>query len=421
MAISIPYGKDHKSLRTPPGSAIEFLSPADIAPIADLEAAFTDACGPLSEVVSPDSTVLILVADLTRGKGTEHLLPMCVTYLTDLGVPPASIKVLVARGTHRQLSKEEKEFFKSGPLAGVRVEEHDCDNGDKLSALLLTRQGTPVRVNKALKEADVKIILSPVSFHYFAGFGGGRKLILPGCSDRQSILANHRLSLLDGKVVKLHPRCRPGVLERNPVHEDMCETIEALDGIFAINFFSDTSGEVVFVNSGDPITSHAEACERYRDVYLHEGEKPFDILILSSGGYPYDMNFLQSHKALRHAEGIVKSGGTILFFAECEEGVGSESLTAALNTAKDDYLKKAYKDYDLNNQAAVSLYELADKFEIGMVSAMNVDLLLACGIKPCVNAESFFAEALEKHGSDRVAAILHGNSLLSQSTPGGGK
>lgn len=408
----------------PPDLGTSFLAPAEVQPIADLDGALRSALGrplgapALDEALSPDATVLILVSDITRSGGTDKILPLLLAYLGEAGVARSSTTVLVSRGAHRKLTKEERDIIGPGGLRGVRIEEHDCDNGDKLSALLLTRSGTPVRTNVALKDADVVILLGPISFHYFAGFGGGRKLVLPGCTDRASITANHRLSLVEGDPVTLHDRCKAGNLDGNPVHEDMCETLEALHGVFAVNFFGDLDGNITFVNAGDPIQSHATACEAYRDVYLCETGELYDVMILSAGGFPYDINLLQSHKGLRHAAGALKPGAAVLYFAQCEEGIGSTSFESALKINKEEFLKTAHENYDLNNQAAVSLHDLTGRFEVGMVSTMNVDVLLSIGIKPCVNTEAFVAEALEKRGSNRVGVVANVSRLLLRG-PGG--
>ncbi len=423
--IKLPYGQQTKTLHMPPEIDVDFLTPVDEAPIGDVSQAFLSACrepvggSTLDEMVKAGGNVVILVSDLTRSKGAEEVLPLCVEHLKKLGIDPISIKIVVARGTHRKLSKAEKDFFKKGAIAGVTFEEHDCDDSERLSALLLTHRGTPVRVNLSLKDAGLVIILAPVSYHYFAGFGGGRKLILPGCADRPAILANHRLSLVDERPARLHPSCRPGVLEGNPVHEDMIETLEALKRIFAINFFADSDGSLQFLNAGDPIRSHSAACKRFAEIHEYPVLDTYDVVVLSAGGYPYDMNFLQSHKPLRNTAGALREGGTVLYFAECGEGMGSESLGAALAMDKSKYLRQAYKKYDLNNQTAVSLYELTEQFDVGMVSDMNVDVLLSCGIKPCVNAETFLAEALEKHNAKKIAVITNGNSLLPRLSSGG--
>ena len=419
MEIKIPYGTAEKTLRIPPEVQVDLLGPAGMRPLDNLEESFADACrNPVGKTKVDDvavrGDVVVVVSDLTRARGTEALLPLCVDYLERLGVERSSLTVLVARGTHRRLTKEEKAFLKSDALVGVTVEEHDCDNSDSLSALMLTRRGTPVRVNSTLKRADGVILLSPVSFHYFAGFGGGRKLVLPGCADRAAIMANHRLSLADTQPVRLQTGCWPGQLDDNPVHEDMCEAVEALGNVVSINFFSDSQGNVAFINAGDPVRAHRGACDAFKVLHFNTVDEPYDVMILGAGGHPYDLNLMQSHKAIRHASGAMRDGATILYFASCTEGVGSESLDAAVHKPKDDFLRVAYEEYDLNNQTAVSLLDLVTKFDIGMVSAMNVDTLLSCGIKPCVNAESFLVEALEKYGKARVALVPDGTNILLQ-------
>ena len=424
MQIDVPYGKARKSIAVPTDGLVDVLTPRPSSVIDDVEAAVVAALRSpvdspaLDEIAGESSRVVILVSDLTRSGGTEALLPICVQYLKDLGVQAGNTTVLISRGAHRKLTKAERQVFKSGELAGVTVKEHDCDDTAELSALLLTSRQTPVRVNRALKDADLVLILSPISFHYFAGFGGGRKLVLPGCADRHSIIANHRLSLADTKPVQLQAACRAGVLDGNPVHEDMCEAMLAIRGVFAVNFFCDANGDFLSVNAGEPVESHRQACHDYRDVHRVKIEELYDVIVLSAGGHPYDMNLLQSHKALRHAGGALKEGGKILFMAECPEGVGSDSLATSLATPKEKFLDTAFEKYDLNNQAAVSLHDLTSKYEIAMVSAMNVDTLLACNIKSCVNTEVFLTEAIGKTGG-RVAAIPNGRSVLPVWNSGG--
>lgn len=416
--MKLPYGTEEVTLHLPPESDTEFLRPRALPPLGGEEAALRQALNepvasdPLEAVVAEASNVVVLVSDVTRGRGSRRLLPYLISFIQDAATSSLKLTVLVARGAHRAMTKQEREFFRS--LSGVNVEEHDADEPDKLSALLLTTQGTPVRTNALLKDADAIVLFGPVSYHYFAGFGGGRKLVLPGCADRAAILANHRLSLVDDRPVTLHPACRAGNLDGNPVHDDMCETLEALSGrgLFAVNFFCDASGAFVFLNAGDPFRSHVEACHAYDDAHRCPLDRQYDVMVLSAGGDPYDLNFLQAHKALRHAVGAMRAGGTVLFFAKCEEGIGSSSLEAALRMKKAEFLKTAYQNYALNNQTAVSLHDLTEKFDVGMVSAMNVDVMLASGIKHCVNAEAFLAEAMERHTTDRLVIVTHGASIL---------
>jgi len=418
MKIDLAYGNERAFLMVPSGVTVDYITPREIAGFDDIGEAVSRAwaqpveSAPLASMIGATTTVLIVVADLTRSGGTKEVLPALVDHLLALGVRREDIRILVARGTHRRLSKEEKQFFKCGNLAGIPVEEHDCDDGAKMSALLLTRRGTPVRVNRLLKEADRVILLSPVSFHYFAGFGGGRKLVLPGSADRTSILANHRLSLLKTRPVQLHPACRSGNLEGNPVHEDMVEALVALKNVSAMNFFCDTSGRTVYLNAGDPVQSHQETCDVYRSVHTVPVAEPYQLLVASCGGHPYDINFLQAHKALRHASGAAVEGASLLFYAKCPEGVGSESFSRALASPRREFLETAYEQYYLNNQTGVSMIGLTGSHEVAMVTDLDDKTLADAKIERCANAEAFIARALEKHDANRLAVILHGSQVL---------
>jgi nickel-dependent lactate racemase len=418
MNIDLPYGRGSKSVRIPDDISVDFMIPPDDSAVEDIEETLERVVRkpagspPLDELLHPGEGVVILVSDLTRDAGTVTLLLSFVGYLKRLGLKPADIRIIVARGTHRHLTKEERQLFRKGELQGTRLEEHDCDNLAGMEALVLTTRGTPVRVNRALKESDHVVLLAPISFHYFAGFGGGRKLILPGCTDRQSILANHRLSLLDSKPVRLNPQCGAGVLDGNPVHEDMCEALDALENVFAINFFSDTKGGIAFINAGSPKISHVEACEAFRKRFTVHAKAPCDILLLSPGGMPYDVNLLQSHKALRSGSRAVKKGGTVLFFAECGEGVGSDSLEAALKIPADLFLKEAYREYMLNNQAAVSLHYLTNDLTVSMITALPEEWMKRCGLNVCMNAEACVADALSRHPSASIAVMPFGAKTL---------
>jgi len=421
MNIDLPYGKGKRSVKIPDGVKVDYLIPKEMTSIDDPYDALVQACWntidspPLTQLVGGCKSVLILVSDVTRDSGTSLLLPHLVRHLKELGFEPPQIKTLVARGTHRKLTKEEKKFFTTGELKGTSFADHNCDETRGLSALLLTSKGTPVRINRLLKESDLVILMAPISFHYFAGFGGGRKLILPGCADRNSIVSNHRLSLLDERPVTLNPSCDVGALGGNPVHEDMLEALGALGNTFAINFFSDTRENLVFINAGFPIVSHLTACDVYNEVYSRQVEEPYDLLLVSAGGFPHDINLLQSHKSLRQASFAVEEGGTILFLAECEEGIGSEPFENALRIEKRTFMKEAYKNYQLNNQAVVSLHSLTEQYEIGMVTGLDDISTWIEGINRCENLEAFLAAALEKSKKASMAVVPYGGKTLPRS------
>ena len=423
MRIDLAYGDEQTTVIVPAGVRADYITPKQITGYDDLGGALERALSqsidapPLADVVRKNAGsgagVLMVISDLTRSGGTKEILPLLVEYLESIGVARTDMRFLVARGTHRQLTKEEKQYFKSEALRGIRVGEHDCDDSSQMSALLLTKRGTPVRVNRLLKEAGLVILISPVSFHYFAGFGGGRKLILPGSSDRAAILANHRLSLQDTRPVELHPACRPGNLDGNPVSGDMDEALAALKNVYAVNFFGDTTGRTVYLNAGDPVQSHLDACEVYQGVHRVPIEAPYDVAIVGCGGYPYDINLLQAHKALKHVtSGAMNPGGSILFYARCSEGVGSESLSRAMARPRDKFFDTAWKDYDLNNQTGVSLHNLTRSFRVGIVTDLDEDVVLRAGMRPVANPEAFIAGSLDTHGAGSVTVIRAGASTL---------
>jgi len=420
MRIDLPYGDSSKSVILPTGIDVDHISRSDITGIEDIPEQVAHVCrsplesAPLKSRLRPDGRVLIVTSDLTRSGGME-MLPVVVDHLVTLGVDKERISILIGRGAHRSLSKAERKFLRAGALKQIEFAEHDCDDASSHSALVFTGRGTPVRVNRAVRESGLVILLSGVSFHYFAGYGGGRKLILPGCADRGSIEANHRLSLTDTHPVQLHPGCRPANLEGNPVHEDMTEAVAALNHLFAINFFCDTSGRVAFINAGDPVNSHLEACRALSDQFEVRLPAPARVIIASAGGWPYDMNLLQAHKGLCHAAQAATADATILYHAECREGIGSKSLEAALSKPADKFLAEAYTDYGLNNQAAVSLHRLTEKRRVAMVTELDGKTLEGAGIEYCENAEAFIAEALERHGVERIAVIRFGSQILPQS------
>ncbi len=417
MNISLPYGRGGVSLKIPDDVHVDFISPREVPALSNLGQSFAETClaadgFPMEKLHQKDAKILILVADATRDKATSLVLPCCVRFLKDNGASAGGIKIMIARGTHRKLAKEEKQFFKEGELKATIFAQHDCDDAGSMEALLLTTRGTPVRINREVKKADVVILLSPVSFHYFAGFGGCRKLVLPGVADRASITANHRLSLVDSNPVTLNPLCSAGSLEGNPVHEDMCEAVKALDNVFAVNYFSDSSGRVIFMNSGPPLVSHMQACEAYRGIFAVPSRGSYNTVVASAGGYPFDINFLQTHKALRHSARTLKAGGSLLLAAECGEGVGSKDFERALSKQKEIFLKEALSDYHLNNQTAVSIHALSGKYNIGMITSLEGKYLSSTDINKCDNAETFLAGALSGSSSSRVAVIKHAGKTL---------
>jgi nickel-dependent lactate racemase len=192
----------------------------------------------------------------------------------------------------------------------------------------------------------------------------------------------------------------------------MCEAVSALDNLFAVNYFTDNEGRVCWANAGDPLGSHAEACDAYASRHRVSVPGPASVMVVSAGGAPHDINLLQAHKALYNGCEMAGDGASVLFYAACGEGVGSESLSAGLEAPRNKFLARAREDYGLNNQAVVSLLGLTQRFRVGMVSELEPEVLEHAGITPVDNPEAFIAGSLDAHGAGSVTVIRSGARTL---------
>jgi nickel-dependent lactate racemase len=262
-------------------------------------------------------------------------------------------------------------------------------------------------------DSGLVIALGTISFHYFAGFGGGRKLILPGVAGERTILANHRLSLQGDEIDTLSEGCRPGNLENNPVHDDMLEGAKLLAGkLFAVNVVPGEGGGIAYLNSGGIELSHTEACARYSEYYTIPLERSYGAVIVSAGGTPRDMNLLQGHKALRNASYALSEGGVMLAALSCAGGVGSESYAAAFEDGRSGMAARLRKGYTLNAQTAVSTYDLTERYSIYLRTMMQDEEITLFGL--CPWKEDYTAYLLEGIPDEDILVIVNASSFLPE-------
>ena len=304
---------------------IESVTPA---PIEDLREAFRraveeDAIGsaPLREVVSARDEVTVIISDVTRAyMHQERICPLLLDYLHDVcGVPDEHIVFLVAVGTHRAQTDEELRRIASPEVtARVRVVNHDCD-GETIQ-VGVTSRGTQVRVNPLAVGRKV-ILLGGTVHHFFAGYGGGRKSILPGVSARETIMQNHAHAL-DPMAAQPNPLCGLGVTGQNPVHEDMAEAAALVGPVFGINLVVDGQGRHLALPSGHWLTAWQESCKLVDSFNGVAIPARADAVVVCAGGYPKDINLYQSCKSLINGFQAVKPGGKLIFISQCSEGGG---------------------------------------------------------------------------------------------------
>jgi len=332
----------------------------------------------LAELARGARSVLVVVPDKTRASGARRYLKPALEEIERAGVRPRDVRLITANGAHPRMSEEELvEILGAEVRERYAVVQHDSRDETSLVELGVTSRGTRVLVNSLCVESDLVVLTGSVSFHYFAGFGGGRKTLFPGLAGYSSIVANHRLTL--GAGPGLHPRCAAGLLEGNPVHEDIMEAFSMLPPPFVLNTVVAPGGAVIDAFAGAHDRVFEKACRAARKYFSVEMDEPADLVIASCGGHPWDINLLQAHKGLRNAALAARDGGAVLLAAEVSQGVGSATLEKGLlqrNWRLADEAARA--SYVLNAHTAVALLQQAERVSLHMVSRAR-DLACAAG------------------------------------------
>ena len=322
--VWLPYGKTDVCVRVPARNLLGIIEPKEQqgAPDAKIEVdrALKEPIGSkrLCEIAKPESKVAIVVDDATRKAPSEAMLLPVLSELNLAGVKDENITVIFGCGTHRAVSEEEaEELLGSEALKRVKTVSHCCNTATDLVYVGTTKTyGNKVHLNRIFVEADVKVLLGDVGFHYYAGYGGGRKSILPAVCGEETIKQNHALLL--------HASARTGILENNPVHIDMTEAARLAKVDFIVNVVENKKGEVAKAFAGDLEEAFLEAVKLVDELYRVKVDRRADIIVVSAGGHPSDMNLYQAYKGLDNALDAVKRGGVIILVAECPEGHGNQ-------------------------------------------------------------------------------------------------
>jgi nickel-dependent lactate racemase len=418
VRFSLAYGTGTYELDLPGRDAVRvagetFPPPLDVVD-AELRRSLEAPLGtiPLAKSLPGAGRIAVLISDLTRGGGTGAALAALLAWLEEAGAGPERVTVVLAMGAHRGYRAGELEAqLGAGVVSRWKVIEHNAADSDSLVDVGTTPAGTRCLFNAAVAGSPFVIALGTVSFHYFAGFGGGRKLVLPGIAGEETILANHRLSLRSDPGEGLSHGCAPGNLDGNPVHEDMLAGARLLGRpVFAVNIVSDPRGNTVFLNAGELDRSHRAACDYLSAHFRVPIERHYKAVIASAGGFPKDINLLQSHKALRHASYALDDGGVMLAAAACPDGVGSESYLASFREGRHDVPEVVRKSYSLNAQAAVSTYELTERFSIYLRSQLPDELVTRFGM--CPWKDEFSPYLVEGVPDEDILVLSHAAHFL---------
>lgn len=324
----------------------------------------------LSTLARDAGRAVIAIPDRTRPRVAREILPAVVDELLEGGLKLSEISIFVANGTHRLHSDEELEDLVGEGAGGLEVYQNRSGEIEDYENLGITGRGTPILINRKILEADLKVVIGTIAYHYFAGWGGGRKMLVPGVAHVETACANHRLTI--DKNGSLHPGCRNGILAGNPVHEDMVEAALAIPNVFSVNVLLDGWARIVGVVSGHLVESHLTGTEKARAFLEVPTGEPCDIAIAGAGGYPYDINFIQAHKSIDHAAGIVRDGGTVVVLAECTNGLGSDNLMSWFELGDAEAVaKRLLWQYRIHGHTALALMKKLERVRVILVSSLS--------------------------------------------------
>jgi nickel-dependent lactate racemase len=365
---------------------------------------------PLEEIVSAGETVLLVVPDATRQTGAGQIVNLLVRRLIAAGTAPHDISIIFATGIHRRVTEEEKAEILT-PFIAQRIKtiHHDATNPIRNFRVGETSGGIPVELDWRLTEFDHVALVGGVTFHYFAGFTGGRKLICPGLASAKTVMETHRLAF-DCERKSRREGVGTGLLDGNAVHEALMEAAAFAKPSFCVSTTVDDSGAVVDLYSGDWRESHQAACDAYGREHIIAIPEKRDLVIASCGGYPHDINMIQAHKTLEAASHACRDGGTIVLLAECSDGLGRGDFIDWFNSANPEELaEKLCENYQVNGQTAWNLMRRAEKFNIQIVTDLPEDVTRQMGLTK-TDPESI-AELI---GGSRGYVLPYGAKFLIQ-------
>lgn len=394
---------------------LSFPGPTDIFQIHEPDKKITPSLFALRlrdelERLNPDlSDIAIVVGDKTRLCGYPEYLPVLIDTLKNAGADPDRMTLFIAYGTHAlQTDKECLEAY--GEIyQNVPFVHHDCMDDTCFVNFGTTSRETSVLIRRDIVETKFLITFGAISHHYFAGYGGGRKLIFPGLGHKASIYHNHGF-FLDQERQTLSPYCQSGVLDKNPLAEDLAEFETFCPADLAIHGMLDSRGQVCDLLPGAGTGHFQNACAEHGKHCEVRVTKDYDLVIASCGGYPKDINFIQSHKAIEHASKFVRDNGVLIILAECQDGVGSKTFLPwfEMGNWKNAFDRLA-QHYEGNGGTALSMMAKLNRIRILMVTTLSDSICRTIGVEKISMDQ---VRPLVKQPTGSVAAIPNAGILV---------
>ena len=409
METILKYGKKEISIAIPDRNIRGILGPQGAEPLTDLEKEASQlldepSAGPsLAEIIEEmePRKVAIIVNDLTRSTPTPPILKPVLEKLLARGLAKEQISIVIATGTHRPMTEDEmisvtgEEVFRE-----YCVVNHDCDSPDLVTMGILSGDNE-LTINRTVAEADLRIAIGEVLLHYYAGFAGGRKSIFPGVAGRETIMRNHRMMTFPGVGI--------GKTSGNPVSEQMVEAIKKYCPLhFIVNCISNSHKQVVKMVAGDAVKAWEKGIEIFKKMNFSPVDKQADVVFVSAGGFPKDINMYQAHKALEMCCAAVREGGSIVFFAELIEGYGHTIFQEWAKRKMDpaEAVRTFENNFRFGAHKIFYLAKLAQKCDIYLYSSMSAEESEEMYCKKINSIDEVLPLLINKYGEDFTAWVI---------------
>ncbi len=416
--LRFPYGKGFLGLEIPETNLASVVEPRFVKVTGDAEGEIVRAInnpigsGRVEDLVKREDRVALIVSDITRPAPNQLIVPPIIEALRKVGLKEDNLEIIVANGLHRSPSRREmEELLGKHVLKEVTVVNHNARDDEQLVEVGRTSFRTHVTLNRRVVEADSVIVTGLIEPHFFAGYSGGRKSILPGIAGAESIFQNHSFRMIG------HPKARYGILKGNPVHEDSVEAARFVKLKFMVNVVLNKERQVMKTFAGDYLGAHEAGVKFLKGLVKVPTPRRADIVVTTNGGYPLDRNLYQAVKGMATGELIVKDGGVIIVMAECIDGVEHMDFQRLMGGAKTprEVLDTIKEEEPLGDQwEAQVLARVLQRAEVIVVSKGVKDRVIeGMLMTPASTPEEALNLALRKMGKNaKVVAIPEGSFII---------
>lgn len=413
--VHLAYGRCGLWVNLPDTVPVTVIEPRFVPGLPDEAAALRDALRspinspPLVDLVRPTDTVAVVFSDMTRPMPNDRVLPVLLAELARAGVPDGHILLINALATHRPQTEEElRRMLGDGIVDRYRILQHNAWDDAALVPVTTNRAGRTVRVNRAYMEASVRILTGFIEPHFFAGFSGGPKAVLPGIADIEAILDNH------GPQMIAHPCATWAVTEGNPIWEEVRDVARATSPTFLLNVALNRDRRITGVFAGEMKAAHRAGVAFVRKHAVQVVPEPFDIVITSNSGYPLDLNLYQAVKGMSAAAQIVRPGGDIIVVAECWDGIPDHGEYRRLlweASSPEELLERiltpgfrCQDSWEAQIQAQVQRIARVHVYADGLTD----ELLRRAHVLPCRSVEETVDRLLRENPDARIAILPDG-------------